>query len=131
MLATMTPMSWPFVKTLSWAADEVDAGIAEGVVAGVSDRDEFVEEAEEVGVIEEIDVAVLDDEIEAEVDAEVDKEVDKDVVGVAVVVKEGIAVVVSGVDATGVEAGEVEPPNVHSDPNGICSKKNQKRCNPV
>jgi hypothetical protein len=80
-----------------------------------------VEEAEEkvvVGMVEEIGVAVLDIEIEAEVD--------KKVVGVAVVavvVKEGIAVVVSGVDATDVEAGEVDPPNVHNDPNGILGPK--------
>ena len=69
--------------------------------------------------MEEIGVAVLDIEIEAEVD--------KEVVGVAVVVKD-VAVVVSGVDATDVEAGEVEPPNVHSDPSGIYSKESTQ-CN--
>ena len=99
---------------LSWAEDdvEVDEGIDEEVVAEVNDKRELVE----VGVIEEeIGVAVLEVKIEAELD--------KEVVGVAVVVKEGIAVVVSGVDATDDEAGEVEPPNVHNDPNGICSRR--------
>lgn len=72
---------------------------------------EEVEEVEEVEVVEE-GLAVLDE-----------AEVGKEVVGVAVVVKEGIAVVVSGVDATGAEAGEVEPPNRNSDPNGILGPK--------
>ena len=65
-------------------------------------------------MIEEIDVAEVDIEIEAGVD-----------VGVAVVVvviKEDVAVVVSGVDATDIEAGEVEPPKVNNDPSGIYSK---------
>ena len=67
-------------------------------------------------VVGVLDVAVLDVEIEAEVDG--------NVVGVAdVVVKEGIAIVVSGVDTTDVEAGEVEPPYVHNDPNGIYPKE--------
>jgi hypothetical protein len=86
---------------------------------GDNDRDEVVEDDEDVEEIEEIGVAVLDIEIEAEVDNEV--------VGVAVVVKD-VAVVVSGIDATDVEAGEVEPPNVHSDPSGIYSKEST-RCN--
>jgi hypothetical protein len=108
------------VKALSWAVDvgegiDVDEGIGEEVVVEVNDKDELVEVKEEV---EEIDVAVLVVEIEAELDKEV-----IDVVGVAVVVKEGIAVVVSGVEATDDEAGEVEPPNVHSDPNGIYSRR--------
>ena len=59
--------------------------------------------------------------LEVVIEAELDKEV-IDVIGVADVVKEGIAVVVSGVEATDDEAGEVEPPNVHSDPNGIYSR---------
>ena len=70
-------------------------------------------------MVENIGVAVLDIEIEAEVDK----------IGVAVVVvKEDIAVVVSGVDATDgeLEAGEVDPPNVHNDPNGIYPKKESK-----
>lgn len=104
------------VKALSWAEDDadVDGEIDEEVVAEVNDKDELVE----VGVIEEIGVAVLEVKIEAEVDKEV-----VDVVGVAVVVKEGIAVVVSGVDATDDEAGEVEPPNVNNDPNGTLAPK--------
>ena len=133
------------VKALSWAED-VDEGIDEEVVEEVNDndKDELAEvgEIEEIGVavlevkideevvaevkdkdelvkeIEEIDVAVLEVKIEAEVDKEV-----VNVVGVAVVVKEGIAVVVSGVEATNDEAGEVEPPNVHNDPNGIYSRR--------
>lgn len=124
----MTPTSWPFVKALSWAVDvdegtDVDEGIneEEGIdeeeeVAEVNDEDELVEVEEEV---EEIDVAVL---VEDKIEAELDKEV-IDVVGVAVVVKDGIAVVVSGVEATDDEAGEVEPPNVHNDPNGIYSRR--------
>ena len=58
--------------------------------------------------------------LEVKVEAELDKEV---VVGVAVVVKEGIAVVVSKVEVTDDEAGEVEPPNVHNDPNGTYSRR--------
>ena len=85
-------------------------GIDEEVVAEVDDKDELIE-------VEEIDVAVLEVEIEAELDKEV-----VDIVGVAVVVKEGIAVVVSGVEATD-EAGEVEPPNVNNDPNGTYSRR--------
>ena len=112
----MTPTSWPLDKALSWAVD-VDEGIDEEVVAEVTDKDELGEVEEE---IERIDVAVLDVRVEAE--AELDKEV-IDVIGVAVVVKEGIAVVVSGVEATDDEAGEVEPPNVNSDPNGIYSRR--------
>ena len=111
---------------LSWAEDDVDVdeGIDEEVVAEVNDKKELVE----VGVIEEIGVAVLEVKIEAELDKEV-----VGVVGVAVVavvVKEGIAVVVSGVDATDDEAGEVEPPNVHNDPNGIYSRRS-KQCNSI
>ena len=107
----MTPTSWPLDKALSWAVD-VDEGIDEEV----TNKDELGEVEEE---IERIDVAVLDVRVEAE--AELDKEV-IDVIGVAVVVKEGIAVVVSGVEATDDEAGEVEPPNVNSEPNGIYSR---------
>ena len=106
------------VKALSWAVDVgegigVDGGIDE-VVAEVNDKDELVEVEEEIG---KIDVAVLEVRIEAELDKEV-----IDVIGVAVVVK-GIAVVVSVEEATDDEAGEVEPPNVHSDPNGIYSRR--------
>ena len=96
-----------------WVGD----GVADGVDEWVDDRvvDE-VDDRDEVEVIEEVGVAVVDVEIEAEVD-----------VGVAVVVvvmKEDVAVVVSGVvDATDVKAGEVEPPKVNIDPNGIYSKK--------
>ena len=98
------------VKALSWAADadgeiDVDEGIDEEV-AVVSDKDELVE----------VGVAVLEIKIEAELVKEV-----INVVGVAVVVKVGIAVVVSGVEVTDDEAGEVEPPNVHNDPNGTYS----------
>lgn len=93
-----------------------DEVIDEEVVAEVNDRDEPVE----VGEIEEIGVA----ELEVKIEAELDKEI-VGVVGVAVVVKEGIAVVVSGVEATNDEAGEVEPPNVHSDPNGTYSRSKQ------
>ena len=96
------------VKALSWV--DVGEGIDEEVVAEVDDKDELIE-------VEEIDVAVLEVEIEAELDKEV-----VDIVGVAVVVKEGIAVVVSGVEATD-EAGEVEPPNVNNDPNGTYSRR--------
>ena len=108
------------VKALSWAeddgdVDEVDEGIDEEVVAEINDEDELVD----VGEIEEIGVAVL----EVKTEAELDKEVIVGVVGVAVVVKEGIAVVVSGVEVTDDEAGEVEPPNVHNDPNGTYSKR--------
>ena len=120
------------VKALSWAEDDpdVDEGIDEEVVVGVNDKDEEVvtevsdkDELVEVGLIEEIGVAVLEVKIEAELDKEV-----VSVVGVAVVVKEGIAVVVSGVvEATDDEAGDVEPPNVHSDPNGTYSKR-LKQC---
>ena len=86
-------------------------------MVGVNDREEPMEEADVVNGVDEIGIAVLDIEIEAEVD--------KDVVGIAVIVViEDIAVVVSGVDATDIEAGvEVEPPNVHSDPSGIYPKK--------
>lgn len=85
-------------------------------MAEVSGKDEPVEVRE----IEEVGVAVLEVEIEAELDKEV-----VGVVGVAVVVilVEGIAVVVSEVEATGDEAGEVEPPNVHNDPNGTLGPK--------
>ena len=107
----MTPTSWPLDKALSWAVD-VDEGIDEEV----TNKDELGEVEEE---IERIDVAVLD--VRAEAEAELDKEV-IDVIGVAVVVKEGIAVVVSGVEATDDAAGEVEPPNVNSEPNGIYSR---------
>ena len=97
-----------------WAGVEVAEGVvvAEGVMVEVND--DLVEEAEEVEVIEG-GVAVVDK-----------AEVGKEMVGVAVVVKEGIAVVVSGVDATGVEAGEVEPPNMNSVPNGIYSKESKQ-----
>lgn len=95
---------------------DVDEGIDE-VVAEVTDKDELVEVEEEM---EEVGVAVLEVKIEAELDKEV---IDVILVGVAVVVKEGIAVVVSGVEAADDEAGEVEPPNVHSDPNGILGPK--------
>ena len=100
------------VKALSWAADvdgriDVDEGVDEKV-AEVNDKDELVE----------VGVAVLEIKIEAELDKEV-----INVVGVAVVVKVGIAVVVSGVETTEDEAGEVEPPNVHNDPNGTYSKR--------
>ena len=99
----------------------MDEGIDEEVMAEVNDKDELVG----IGVIEEIGVAVLEVKIEAELDKDV-----VDVVGVAVVVKEGVAVVVSGVDATDDEAGEVEPPNVHNDPNGTYSRR-LKQCNSI
>jgi hypothetical protein len=106
------------VKALSWAEADVDEGIDEEVVVEVNNKDELVE----VGVMEEIGVAVL---VEVKIEAELDKEV-VDVVGIAVVVKEGIAVVVSGVDATDDEAGEVEPPNIHNDPNGTYSRRSKQ-----
>ena len=117
------------VKALSWAVDvgggiivdEIDEGIDEEVAAEVSDKDELVEIEE----VEEIGVAVLEVEIEAELDKEV-----IDDVGIAVVVKEGIAVVVSGVEATDNEAGEVEPPKVHSELSGIYSRRLNQH-NPV
>lgn len=111
---------------LIWFEDDVDVdeGIDEEVVAEVvaevNEKDELVG----VGEIEEIGVAVLEVKVEAELDKEV-----IDVVGVAVVVKEGIAVVVSGVEATD-EAGEVEPPNIHNDPNGTYSRRS-KQCNSI
>ena len=114
ILATMIPTSWPLVKALIWAEDGADV---DEVVAEVSGKDEPVEVRE----IEEVGVAVLEVKIEAELDKEV-----VDVVGVAVVVIEGIAVVVSGVEAT----GEVEPPNVHNDPNGTYSRRS-KKCIPI
>ena len=111
------------VKALSWAVDvdegkDVDEGIDEEVVEEVNDKDELVE----IDEVDEVDVAVL----EVKVEAELDREEVIDVVGVAVVVKVGIADVVSGVEATddeADEAGEVEPPNVYNDPNGIYSKE--------
>jgi hypothetical protein len=102
------------VRALIWAEDDADAD--EEVVAEVSGKDEPVEVIE----IDEVGVAVLEVEIEAELDKEV-----VGVVGVAVVVIEGIAVVVSGVEATGDEAGEVEPPNIHNDPNGTYSRRSK------
>ena len=96
------------VKGLSWAVV-----VGEGI-----DEDEVEAEVNDEDKIEEIDVAVLELVIEAELDRE-----EIDVIGVADVVKEGIAVVVSGVEATDDETGEVEPPKVHSDPNGIYSRR--------
>jgi hypothetical protein len=59
--------------------------------------------------------------LEVEIEAGLEREVID--VGVAVVVKVGIAVVVSEGEATDDEAGEVEPPNVHNEFNGIYSRR--------
>ena len=109
------------VKALSWDEDDadVDDGIDEEVDDGIDEGEGEVNDRDELVVreIEEIGVAVLEVKIEAELDKDV-----VGVVGVAVVVKEGIAVVVSGVEAAD-DAGEVEPPNVHKDPNGTYSRR--------
>lgn len=93
------------------AGDEVDEEEGKDVT-GIDDNDELV-----AGAVVEVGVAVLDVKIEAEVDVNV-----VGVAGIVVVIVKGvIAVVVSGLD----EAGEVDPPNVHNDPNGIYPKKSK------
>lgn len=92
------------------AGDEVDEEDGKDVT-GIDDNDELVAGA----VLEVVGVAVLEAKIEAEVDVNV-----VGVAGVVVVIVKGvIAVVVSGLD----KAGEVDPPYIHSDPNGIYPKK--------
>ena len=122
MLATMTPMSWPFVKRWVGADTDVEDD------AGVDDVNVNDAEAEEVKDVKDTDEDVVAEGVAGGDKEEVVNKVEEEEVGVGNDEGGITEVVVIGVDVgadvvdTGVEAGDVRPPYVQSEFRGICGK---------
>jgi hypothetical protein len=142
MLATITPISWPLDNPLDAAlvgvadVDDVEDGDvddAEDVVVNEDDKDIEDDVDEGVAVEEVVSEGVAVEEVVDEVRVRI---VDVEVDVVEVVIDEGgiAEVVVTGIDSddvgigtvgTGVAAGDVRPPYVQSEFNGICGGKHR------